>query len=543
MSKRWKQPKDLWEDIKRAKEYRKKYGQQKKWSTWLDWYRNIYPVNQVPSNYIYTLVRALVPRLVPRKMRHIATPTQPTAMGKAHALSMIDNQWIRESHLRRELRWAVMSAAVFGVGFLKVGWDHDAATQWMLADNKPGNAWVDFVEPLDLVVPWGTTDLRKAEWCAHRLLMRLEDVQKSELYDGTATLSADHVSTQSDDVPSRFHRGEDAMNDLVEVWEVHDAKEGLVMAINEHHAKFLRHENDATQVDGLPFVDIRFNDSGLNYWPPSDVMQIRFQQMEINEINAQLVAHRRNVLRKLIVESGMMDPSEIDKLNSPKVDEVVFVKGPPNQVAQELKFGIPRELYEMKQMLREDMREALGFSRNQMGEYDNSSRRTATEAAAVHQGAENRIEERRDLVMEAVVEVLNKVNLLIFDNWTEEQVGLVAGADGAQHWVSFTGESLKDSYDYSMEVYDEGTNTREKRRADTFQMMEVLGKAAQMGVKMNPQAILGEFINQFEGFDANQILGIQQVGNPESPMPMDQFSQSQQQATQTAVPQGAGGGA
>ena len=86
------------------------------------------------------------------------------------------------------------------------------------------------------------------------------------------------------------------------------AKDKELLTITWDQDKFLRGPiDDILQIDGLPFVDLCFNEDPEYYWCPSDVHHFEPQQIEINEARAQAAAHRRIAVVKWIAQTGMFE--------------------------------------------------------------------------------------------------------------------------------------------------------------------------------------------------------------------------------------------
>ena len=84
----------------------------------------------------------------------------------------------------------------------------------------------------------------------------------------------------------------------------------------------------------------------------------------------------------------------------------------------------------------EDVRETVGFSRNQFGNFSSGSGdTTATEASIVQQASEIRVDERRDMVADMIVEVMETIHQIIFKFWGEEPVVDIVGPGGAPIWI------------------------------------------------------------------------------------------------------------
>ncbi len=137
---------------------------------------------------------------------------------------------------------------------------------------------------------------------------------------------------------------------------------------------------------------------------------------------------------------------------------------------------IPKDLFVAAQAIVQDVRETVGFSRNQFGEFNSQSGdTTATEANIVRQASEIRVDERRDMVADMLVEVMETVHQIIFKFWTEETVVDVVGPGGAPIWVRLAPSLLKEGrYNIKVDPDSSVPETRALREAKAVQLYQLL---------------------------------------------------------------------
>ena len=134
------------------------------------------------------------------------------------------------------------------------------------------------------------------------------------------------------------------------------------------------------------------------------------------------------------------------------------------------------------QETRRDARDAIGFSRNQGGEYDSSSRRTAKEAGIVERGAGLRTSRRMSVVVDLYLDTIRKVNQVIFSFWKTPRNQKIGG-----EWVKFTGADIKGDYSYDLSLSTKRNVSVAQRKMEA--MMTVV-QLAQMGMPMNPNELV-----------------------------------------------------
>jgi len=292
----------------------------------------------------------------------------------------------------------------------------------------------------------------------------------------------------------------------VELWEVHDKRTGLVMALTLTHNKFLRFEQDFLQYHGLPARVLGFNEDPDYFWWTPDARLIQTQQLEINDIRTMARKHRRVGLLKMLADKNM-DAKELEKLldGDPKTVARVDVgaQGDIRKMVAFLQSHVPPDLISYAAEVREDVREIVGFSRNQTGSFEApSGRRTATEANIVRAAAMIRIDERRDIMADHLVSIVKGYNSIIFDNWTDTRVVDIIGPKGARLWVKFRGSNLQGNFKYEVNPEEQTPQDQSTRRADAESFMGMASKIP----GMNLPYIMQQWARQFDWIDPELLL-------------------------------------
>ena len=112
---------------------------------------------------------------------------------------------------------------------------------------------------------------------------------------------------------------------------------------------------------------------------------------------------------------------------------------------------MPTELWREAEIILRDMREALGFGTNQLDEFRGGTPPTATESGIVEQSFDVRVDERKDIVADVLVNIIRKWNQFIFQFWDEERVVQIVSPQGTPFWIKYTGDQLKGEYFLSID--------------------------------------------------------------------------------------------
>lgn len=466
--KEWMQRLDL------GVKYRNKCSDYEKWHEYRNYYRGNWPDTvKVPVNRIFSFIKGMVPRVYFRTPSISVTPTRPELAAHARMVEAIDNWIIRETRLKKYVKKSILDASLCGTGVIKLGYDSEYGFFDSLIVDKdsgtvsqvgvdsgerieynsniaPGMPWGLRVLPDNIITPYGYSDPDDFPWIAHMFLRPLEDVKQDQKYDPKTRkqIKGGFSFIRSEQKTFTALR-ELNQQDFALLYEVHDVKTNKVMVFCED--KCLLYEDDTSQVDGLPFEFIIFNDDSEHFWGISDVKLLLPQQIELNEIRTQAHYLRKQDLLKFLYGKGSLKPEALEtfldsdpetigmgiEMDTEYAKDAVIPFQPRN-----LTDGLIREQAQTEN----DMRSTLGYGINQSGEYVPFHNKTAAEATIVNQANEIRSDERRDIVADCMERIIRKFNQYIFKYWDAERVVEIAGADGAQYWIKYTGEQLRGEY-------------------------------------------------------------------------------------------------
>jgi hypothetical protein len=243
------------------------------------------------------------------------------------------------------------------------------------------------------------------------------------------------------------------------------------------HDKFLRNEENHLLVNGFPFVSFSFTPVANTFWVTPDTYYLLNQQNELNDIALQTTKQRRLAVLKFLMQDGAMEDSEIDKIFSAEVGVMGKVKSGfrIDDVIHSFTPSVQNQgLYSDAEHVRRDAREAVGFSRNQIGEFESTGRRTATEAGYVQQGSSLRMDRRQGIIGETYVKIFEKLNPILFKHWNFPRWVDAIGPDGQVFWISLSGKMLKGDYSYTCQFTSEPIFTRASRAQRAQQMFGIL---------------------------------------------------------------------
>lgn len=551
------------EEINRALEYRKLYGLESSWAEMEALFYNVHDSNaHAGPNIIYSTGDALMSTMSVPYPYITAKARRTEFLASSKLTEHVDNDLIETMDCPEEAEKVVLSAYLWGRGIAKIGYDSEFGwdpsmdlgllqqtplgltltqfdrNQKRIEFNavKPGMPWVSRVLPHDFVVPWGVFGIKDAPWCAHRKVRHLEECRADPKYDTKGlrpVMSAKDFVESYKKVPAVYRTGEDITKgfgfsdtgetEYVELWEIHDRQTGKIYVIATGYDSFLRNEQDHLQIEGLPFVDLSLVPRARTFWTTSDAFYLRQCQHESADIALQAQKQRRARVLRMLYGEDAFSPDELDKLLSSDVGVAAKVSGGQN-IQESVAFLQPpgdQMIGVDAEMNRRDAREVVGFSRNQMGEYESTGRRTASEANIVQQAASLRMDRRQAVLAKFYLDIFKKINPIIQKFWQVPKWAEVVGQDGAQRIIQYTGQELQGEFQYQLGFSLAPQETLQQRRQNALQMYAML----RQDPLMNPFG-LARYLNM--NFNEPEFASLFQPGVLDGKLEMLSAMQNQQ---------------
>ena len=475
-----------------------------------------------------------------------------------HAMMMerIDNYLIRSTGLKYSLKANALDCFFSGVGPGVLGYDSEFGFSPMMLnadyedtslssfgkDEKmieyndkvsPGMPWYLRCNPLDFIVPWGTKLWEESPWFAFRKMRELRDVMADPKLSHKTGLKAPYQSQMEGSTkgrpeyvptPGSTIQDSSELRGWVELWELHDKRTHRVYTFTLDHPSFLRDEIDYLQIKGLPALSLGFNADPDTFWLTPDARLIEVQQQELNDIRTMAGKHRKVALLKVLYDSSMKK-NELGKLLDPDPKAAVGIDvGPTGDIRKAvamMQSHVPPDFRIAAAECREDIREIIGFSRNQEGAFEApSGRRTAHEVEVVRAASMIRIDERRDILADHLQKIVQGYNHMIFEFWSKRRVIDVVGMDGVKYWVRFKGSDIKGDYAYKINPEEAMPQDERTSRNEILEFM-TLAKGIP-GINMG--YLLREFASKFSWLDPKLLFPGEGAGrSPEKAMDFTDF--------------------
>lgn len=545
------------EQIKAGELYRKRAAYEEHWPAWRSYYRGDWAPHVQPMNIFFSMLRSTVPRVYFRNPTVSVAPAKPGMLFVAFAkiLERTDNKLIRQMKLKTHMKRAIQDAFLFGTGAVKVGFgglytpspsfnpdfdnygrDRKGNLTEFLNSTMPEMPWVSRLRPKSLIAPALLEGFDNTPWLATEIIRPIDDIKRDPRLTNTNDIFTYMHEVSGKDYALKRRRK------VARLYEIRDWRTGQVFVISsDGKGKNRVHFEgpDEFQIVGMPIIPLVFNEDDEYCWGIPDAKILEPYQKEINEIKTQIMKHRRLSLVKILARRKGILEEEAQKLVSEDVLPVIFTEGDPRMVVDKLQAAnIPQDLLLAARELAQDIRDTVGFSRNQMGEFNSrNADTTATEARIVQMASEIRVDERRDMVADLLTDVMEHVNTVIFNHWGVEQVVDVVGPGGVPVWVQFQGKLLKEGH-YHIKIDPDSSmpETREAREYRATQLYQLLSK----NPLIDPMKLTQYLLTELRGTAFDDLMrAMPQVGQPQQSLDPSSYanmlSASMQQSQRTGI--------
>lgn len=535
-----------WKDrIRAGIKYQVKYGKPSSWATYekrlrCDWEDK---GDIIPVNLIHAFGKAITPKVYARNPRITLRPNNPRIPWvKLKAAETTVNWYIRKLNTKGEIKRMVADNYINGVGICFFGYDGEfgyrpdhaspllegsGTTDRFASDmnyieyNKnifPGSPWMLRERPLDTIVPFGATSISTAPWIAHRTIRLVSDVKLDGRYlPNKKDVKANRQIQAEGSFDDPIYKEMMDTDEYVELWEIRDYKTRMIYVISFTHDKFLVKEIDELQFNDLPAAEMIFNPDSTSFWGIPDARIIMPQQDELNEIRTQARAHRAAATIKAIVPLNALSPESKKKFLSGEVMPIVEVN--VDDVRKSillLQPHVPMDFGVLSTQVMQDVREMIGMGPNQASTYS-PGRKTATEATIVQVASELRIDERRDVAADLLVQIAKKILQMVSAfQATSEGVIPITAPNGATKWAKYQARDLIDDYDYIVNP-DECLPYNMQVRKQNAQELYQIGRQDPL---FNPLELVTHLLEQYPEANPDRLLNTAGWGNNmEQPMP------------------------
>jgi hypothetical protein len=517
------------EKIDRARKVREKWMEKFRISLAYEYYEGAQRPAHIPEaewitlNMIYSNLEAILPSLysvdpyfyVKLKTSYSALPADVAALElKAKIRQAMVNYLKGELRLKQKCRLSIKDS-FFQYGVIKVHYyaeleENEKAGEPVLdsdgrptmdaegapileADFLPANECYKLsrIHPQDFLVDEdaGPED-DTVSWKAQRVCVPLDEAKEDRRFDPSVRKNLKATESRQDSDKQREQRKKglavqdkkDQEPDVVVMWEVYDLKDKKWFIVADGNKDFLLPPDELPdEIDGDPFVDLRFTLRDDSWYPIPPVTQWLDSQREYCETRSKILVHRKRFNRKYELNAAAFEDAE--KAAADLVvgeDGTVLIKNQPIPgVAPIQDAMLDMQVHTELAYLKQDFGD-LAVGSNQRG--STAGVDSATEAGILEKRAIVREGDRVALVQDFVVDIGRKLDQCVQAHITRDQAVKVSGPQGdAWEMVRATDyQAIDGEYEYSVNVGATQAQLPEVERAQFTAVLSLFANAPQM---------------------------------------------------------------
>jgi hypothetical protein len=451
------------------------------------------------------------------------------AREQCELLESIDNYYLEETGAKLKFRRVINDALVLPYGVSKWEWIVELGEEEKeVVDRDTGDIKIEKVEVVKREYPWVTRiqpwkflwdpdleefDIDQAKWVAEIKLLSREEIESDLRLD----VDLDQIpASETYTLEGEDEQDQDEDKKRFKVYEIHDLKNKEFLVLVQGAKKPARRESPSmyNMVEGSIYTVLGFDEAPDSAFPLALPEQIKSKVQAYNWVLSYQVNHIQRFNRKYKMLRGVADPAENEKLELGADGTIVHVDsmaGGPEPIPDGT---ISPDVYNVGNILKREITEDVGVTA-----YDRGTRETgvdtAYEAGLVQGGSDIKIQEKRDIVLEFVKKNVRKLNQLLKEFATTEQVMEIVGPKGSR-WVSWTNKDIQGEFLEDVDVYNALPYARETEKKQAMELVAI--------ANMNP------YVNQTRLWE--RVFRAFEWGNELLATPEEMAQQQQQQAQQ-----------
>lgn len=526
-----------WKDrISVAEKYRERMEEEKGWKRYRQMYKGIYDVEingrKVPViNEVFSYIQTLMSGLYFRDPYLAVNAKRSGSIRGAKIIEAAVNYYWRELGIKQEMEIELIDTGLIGHGWHKTG---------IIANEEGGLAvpklYSSRVSYQDMIFNIAARRVpQDCSWMAQKILLPVDEVKK--LYKGLSEIKGGpHPLLKKDDYNDSMFVDDIQFAVLYEIW---DRAEGKIRLLCQEHNKWLEEKDWPKELETYAFDFLNWNPIPDEPYPLSDIAPLEPQILEKIKLFFQMLNHVKRWNRQLLMQTGLMDDTELDKFETGADGQVILTAKDPNTGTKVLDYPpLPTDYYLIMDRLDQMIRVIGGLPEFAKGGTTQSKTRTLGELQLMAQGATARSDRKLDCVETHCENIAKKLIAHIKSNFsamvpqivkiTGEETQEVLEAFGEAYdpnsgTVQFSADDITGEYDVEVKAGSTLPLNRETRKAVMGQILETASKLAALPT-LPPfiQVLVQEILRDYDikslqvAFDEQQKgLAEQQAGQAE----------------------------
>lgn len=504
--------------------------------------------SRVPINFIASVVDSLVPAVYTKNPRVRVTPAVPDVGDKevnrkrrdfASMQQALINKTLLEIKFKKTAKAAIKDGTLTSRGIIKYGFSaqlgkrkgtkyvFDAVRKFIpgvpIDENiqdtfvKKQRVWAERVSPFKFFYDLDANDLEHATWCAQEITLPLHRVRNNPIYNKkirkmlqpSGVMGRNFMSKIWDDIDAEHAEVSEFPEDvqritLYEIWDK-ESRRVRVLARGNEDLGFLRDDPwPFKSHEGFPFkeyISITVPDS---QWSTSEVDRIIEGQDEMNVIRDMMFKHTRRSMAGWAITRGAMDEEDLNAWREGEILESFFIRN-VNDIKSLIPPQMPTAYFEYARTVKEDLGENSKLpSWRRAGE--KLGVRTAAEVNEITQGLDVITNEKVDVVMDFILDIVKGLSQIMQEKYTLSQVVPVVGLH-AESWREFTPAEIKEELDIKLVPFSAIPINPNQELVHYREFLSIIVQVQQAGVPVNLLSFLRTYAEKLQIHDFDDYLG------------------------------------
>jgi hypothetical protein len=447
------------------------------------------------------------------------------AESRARNMELVINYWFKELALDEELK-DVFLDTFFGPASIELGWETEIEEKKPLLEDEGGQGEkkgeeITLIKDKPFIVRREFKSMlfdpdarrrRDCRWIGVEEIIPWNDFLASQKYVDQAkkALKPQYYPIDSPEEKAWMGRDpEQSDREWLKIFTIWDKDTRKKYVVADGFQGFLNGEDGEDwpyeieyKSDPYPFCihDAKTDRCSPYTW--SEFKAAEPQIVEMNRIRSAIQVHVKRSLPKYVYTEAAGNRGDINKLMNARSDEAVKLNN-LDAIRPFAPADIPKPLFEMNGICRDDMTTVLGTS-----EYQNQSLAdTATEAQIVEGRSQARKSLRSRQWEQYVVEIAGKLSQLCQQNMQEALAVEIAGQDGVE-WLNVSPEQIQGEFYYDIEPGTMEYKNEALRKSQLLRFLEITNGDP----NVNRRYLIGRVAHEFD-------LPPDQAMAPEMPPP------------------------
>lgn len=500
---RWKNRVDVGRKLNQDKE-------ESEWSKYVDAYEGKIARKNASDTYEVNLqyvdVRSSVPKLYSQNPYIYIDPLTPESDLNSEILEKVVNAKTKDWKLKERMRALIKGAKLKGRAYLKVSYkfDRDKIAREYIGEEPNDEISIAFIDRKNLIIDRNASSVESARWVAHEIEAPIAEIRKKfNLRDDDRPVIREEKCTP-ENIPSE--EKEDFQ--FGRYFEIEDRENHTLAIIVDGVNRFVVKPYPHPYAFHSMYEPLEWNDIPGNQDTKADLHFWYKQLVDLADSKTKQFRHRRKLNSKYILQTPK-PLTEEQKASLTSYEDAIVAELPiganiiPHNHAQ-----LGQEIYLGEQSTRQDITIISGM--NEMKQGLPQAQKTAREAMAIVQEAQDVMSDRSGVIEDVVSKVIDKCIWLIQNFYDSTRVIELSGMDegellglkekfggrisgDARHpFFSFVGKELTGKMRVRVKAGSAAPVNEAQRRNDLMTLVQFMGQSQQLAAAVDSKELIKE---------------------------------------------------